>query len=238
MTTEQPRDDRTDEHAQDASANPAEVAEEVARGVEDEAERAASAADDVRRRVRDAVLNAVNTRTLRLGEVRRAVDAALAGAARGARSVSVDRQGTVLSETVSGVSDAVARAANATRLAMREAESRGQRFADEDLKRTADDLRVLDEMLMETVRSFAARSSAEMKGATGDLVDHTRRTTEDARKDVMAALEAALREPGKLAQETGKAATDLAREGVGSIFQVASGLLGAVGDVTKRGSRQ
>ncbi len=234
MTTETPRDDHDHDQAQDASANPAEVAEEVAQ----ESEAAASAADDVRRRVREAVLNAVNTRTLRLGEVRRAVDAALAGAARGVKSVSVDRQGTVLSETVSGVSDAVARAANATRLALREAESRGQRFADEDLKRTADDLRVLDEMLVETVRSFAARSSAEMKGATGDLVDHTRRTTEDARKDVMAALEAAMREPGKLVGETGKAATDLAREGVGSIFQVASGLLGAVGDVSKKGNRQ
>jgi len=203
--------------------------------VESTAERIAAEASDVRERIRALVVDAVSGNAGALTDLRRTADSVLAGVARGVKSAGEGKREGVLNEAISGVADGVARSVNATRLALREAEGRGQRFAEEDLKRTVDDLRTIEELFSDTLTRFAARATEEAKAQTDDVRSHAERTAQDAKSDIASAIEAATQHPAKLASEAASTAANtaasVAKQGVGSLFQIASGLLDAASDV-------
>ena len=206
--------------------------------VESTAERIAAEAEGVRDRVRDLILNAVNGQAGGIAELRRTADAVLAGIARGVKNAGEGRREGVLNEAASGLADGVSRSVNATRLALREAEGRGQRFAEEDLKRTVEDLRTIEKLFAETVVGFFESLSKEVSGQAGDVKAHAERTAADAKAEVGSALEAALAHPQKIAGEAVSTAADAARQGVGALFQVASGLLDAAADVASEAAKR
>ncbi|MBZ0172771.1 MAG: hypothetical protein K8E66_10355, partial [Phycisphaerales bacterium] len=111
--------------------------------VAEEAERIAAEGESVRERVRRLVLGVAGGEGLRIASLRRAATEIVDGVTRGVGNISEDRRGTVLGETIDGLSDGFGLAAQATKLAIEEAEGRGSRFTREDLRQTADDLRTL-----------------------------------------------------------------------------------------------
>ena len=199
--------------------------------VEAQAEKIAGEADSVRERVRRLILDTAGGDGLRLGSLRGAASAVLAGVGEGVQKISEERRGTVLAETIDGISDAFERAARATRLAIEEAEGRGERFTKDDLRQTADDLRTLEEMFKETVTGFAGRFADNIKDQTLDFTRHTTRAIESMRPAIEDAVEAASRDPAGLAGQAASAGVDTARGVVGSIFSAAAGMLDAAGDI-------
>lgn len=197
----------------------------------DQAERIASEATDVRERVRRLVLELAGGEGPRLSSLRRAASDVVDGVTRGLKEVGDERQGTVLAETIEGLSDGIARAAHATRLAIEEAEGRGQGFAREDLKQALDDLRTLDRMFMDTVGGLTSRLSEDVRAQVGDLTEHASRALDSMRPSIESAIEAATRHPGEFAGEATSAGVDATRRAVGSLFGAAAGLLDAAGDI-------
>jgi len=208
----------------DTNPNPGDTNESDA-ATASAAERIAAEATDVRERVRKLVTDAASGQSAALGDVRRAADAVLAGVARGVQSVGQGGREGVLNEAISGVADGVSRSVNATRLALREAEGRGQRFAEEDVKRTVEDLRTIEQLFQDTITRFVDRVTEETKAGADDVRTHAVRTAEGARADIASAIEAATEHPGKLAGDAVNVAADVARRGVSSIFGAAAGLL-------------
>lgn len=205
--------------------------EQQADSIADEAERIAADGESVREQVKRLVLGVAGGRGLRVSALRRAASEIVEGVTRGVREVGEDRRGTVLAETIEGLSDGFSRAAQATKLAIEEAEGRGARFTQEDLKTTAEDLRTLEKMFEETVGGFSSRLAGDVKGQAGDIAQHASRAVRSMRPSIESALEAATRDPAGLAGEAASAGVDTARSAVGSLFSAAAGMLDAAGEI-------
>jgi hypothetical protein len=197
------------------------------------AQEIASEAKDVRTRVRELVSRAAGDgrKTLReLGEDAREI---LRGATEGVGEVAREHRGEVLGEVIDGVSDGLTSAANATRLALEEAEGRGEQFAEEDLRRTMDDLRSLETMFVDTVRNLSTSARDSAWGEVKDAASHARRAGESMRPSIQSALEAATRHPVRLAGEAATAGAAVTRRATGSLFQAIGGLLQGAGDAIR-----
>ena len=199
--------------------------------VESQAEKIATEADSVRERVRRLVLDTAGGGGLRIDQLKGAASAVLDGVGKGIERISEDRRGTVLAETIDGLSDAFERAARATRLAIEEAEGRGEQFSQEELRQTADDLRTLEDMFKETVTGFTKRLASNVKEQTIDFARHTTRAVESMRPSIESAIESASKDPAGLAGQAASAGVDAARGVVGSLFSAAAGMLDAAGEI-------
>ncbi|MEM7755522.1 MAG: DUF6781 family protein [Planctomycetota bacterium] len=202
-----------------------------------QAERIAQEATNVGERVRTLLLDAIEGRQAALTDLRRTADAVLAGVSNGVQSAGANDREGVLNEAISGIADGVSRTVNATRLAMREAEGRGQRFAEEDLKQTVEDLRTIEQLFEGTLSRFIDRATTEAKAQADDVRSHAENTAKGAKADITATIEAVTQHPQKLAKEATGAASDAAKQGVGALFQVASGLLDAAADVAANAAK-
>jgi hypothetical protein len=196
--------------------------------VSDAAEKIAREAEGVRERVSRLVTDAVGGRGL--GDLRSTVSEILEGVTKSVKAGVEDERRGVLREAVGGISDGLESAANATRLAIEEAEGRGKSFAKEDLRQAADDLRTLESMLVDTVSGLSSKLGSESKEQVRDLVEHARRAASSMRPSIEAAIEAATKDPGRLAGEAAGAGADAARGALGSLLGAASGLLDAAAE--------
>jgi len=193
--------------------------------------RAVEEDEDVRERVREAVEEEASaepeSRSFSLTELsQRTVDAAIEAIDRAAPK---DPEST-LRKVVDGLGDGLERSAQATRLAVEEAASEGRAYAQEDLRRVADDFRTLGEMFVGAV-DHALRSASQRTGRQWDNVrDHVKRTYDGIRPSITDAARAAAEHPVGLAGESAGAAVKGAREVAGSLFNAVGGLLQRAGD--------
>lgn len=189
------------------------------------------AGSDVRERVRRLVLDASKGDGLGLGSLRRSVTEILEGVTKSVKDHASGRDRELLEEAMHGISDGLSSAAQATKLAIEEAEARGSAFAKEDLKQTAQDIGSLEQMLVDVVTDLTSKMGTETKGALSDMVEHGKRAASSMRPAIQSALEAATREPGKMAKEAASAGTGAARGAIGSLFGAASGMLDAAAEI-------
>src|SRR5690606_36081086 len=167
-----------------------------------EAERIASEGTDVRERIRKLIVDLADRRGMTAAELRRHAREILEGARRGLSDAAESKQATVLNDVVDGLADGFSRAAYAPKLAIEEAESRRQQFADEDLRTAMDNLRQLQSMFIDTVKDFARSLSSSVRTEAGDLGAHAARAAESMQDPIEEALNAAARHPGKFAAES------------------------------------
>lgn len=201
------------------------------------AERIASGGDDVRERVRRLVVETAAGRPLKLSEMRDEASKILEGAQRGVEEISEERRGTVLAEVIDGLSDGFSRAAYATKLAIEEAEGRGQRFADEDIKKATEDLKDLEKMFVDTVSEFARHTGGKLRDQADDLVTHAKRSAQSMRPGIESAIGAAAKHPLQFTKESAAAGVDAARRATGSLLQAAAGFLAGAGEVVSGGEK-
>lgn len=187
-----------------------------------ESERVVREDGDVRRAVRDAILKAARERSVGVGSLRRAAQGAVDGVVAGVKDVSESRRDTTLGEAMSGIGDAMQQGVNATRYALEEAESRGERFAEQDVKSVRVELESLGQTLEETVK----RAGRELDEQSRDLMRHYRRTFDAMRPSVEEALAAVRKHP---AQAVGDAAA-MGVEATGKLAQAALDIAGGVVD--------
>lgn len=224
-------DASTSEQARAAGRAAGEQAERIA----DDAARDAGAAgeespDGVRERVRRLVVETLEQRSLSLDELNEVSRQVLEGAAAGVRDATPEHQRTVLRSVIDGLGDSYATAANATRLAIEEANARSKAFADEDLREAARELRSLSDRFVRTVLRTTERAGGVLREEAGALRDHAQRAAEAARPSIEEALGAATRQPGKLAGEAASAGVEASRHTAGRLLRAVAGLLQGAGD--------
>jgi ElaB/YqjD/DUF883 family membrane-anchored ribosome-binding protein len=198
---------------------------------QEQAERIAAEGTDIRDRVRKLVLDSIDRGSLNVAEVRSTARDIVEGVSRGVRRSGEGDRGRILDETIEGLSDGFGRVAQATRLAISEAEGRGQRFREEDIRRAVDDLRSMERMFLDSASEFSGKLTDEVRAQAGDIMQHARRAVEGMRPSVESALDAARRHPGQLAGEAAASGVDATRGLVGSLFKAAGGMLDAAGEV-------
>ncbi len=203
----------------------------------EEVEAAVASGENIRDRVRDAVASAAartdraaDRATARLTDLsRRTMDAALAAIDR---SAPADPE-SALRQVVDGLGDGLERTAHATRLAVEEASGDGKAFASDDLKRTAEDLRTIARMFVETVDRAIGEAGEETRRQVAGAREHAKRTITTIRPSLESAAEAAARDPIGLMGDSATAATRLTREAAGALFGAVGDLLKTAGDRLK-----
>ncbi len=140
--------------------------------LEHEIRDAVASGRDVKEIVRQVTLKALTRRDLDLAAIRQVARAVVAGARQGASGRP--EVGEVLGKAVSGLDEALSKAAEATKLALQEATGRGDTFTTQDLKRTLGDLQMLEQMFVETLRDAARDGRDQVHEILGGLAEHAR----------------------------------------------------------------
>lgn len=194
---------------------------------------ATAKAGDVRRRISELVASVAATpgRVIEGGTsaVQRVAREVLEGASKGAHALSDERKDSVMAETLEGLGEGLGKAAHATQLALEEARTRGESFAKDDVKAAIDDLRAVEDLLVDSASRLARAAGSNAKGAASDLTSHAGRVFEGIRPAVEGALREAMRHPVATAGDAAATTVDAARLGVGALFDAAGGLLKGAG---------
>lgn len=189
--------------------------------------------EDIRIKVRDLTLRALQTRQLDVSGMREVVRAVGEGVSLGLEQ----RSGEVrhaLSAALSGLDDALAKAAQATDLALRELVSRGREFSADELRHALDDLRITEQAFLDTLSDVADAAGSRVGREFKDVVEHARR----AGTDTAASVRLTLGEFGNRLDSTLHAGKSSSREAAhvvrDRLAALASGILGGMADALRR----
>lgn len=127
----------------------------------------------VSERVRTITLNAFSGSKLDYDALKQVMSAVIKGAQQGAAS-HVEDEAKLLKDAMQGLDDALATAAEATQLALKEAANRTNEFSQQGLKKTIEDLATLESLFIETLSNAAQRTSGTAKATLHDLAQHAR----------------------------------------------------------------
>ena len=129
--------------------------------------------DSIRDEVRNITLKALSQGQLDVEKIRQVTHEVMEGASlgAGARGAHIKE---CLSEAMSGMDDALATSAEASKLALEEAAGQLEHFGKQDLKQALDELLLLEDMFLETVKRVATASNGAVKSTLNDLVQHAR----------------------------------------------------------------
>lgn len=190
---------------------------------------------DIRGRVRDLTLRALQTRSLDTAGIREVVRAVGEGVSLGAEQRTNEVK-QALAAALSGLDDAVGKAAQATQLALQELVAQGKDFSEQDLKRALDDLRITEQAFLDTLGQVADVAGSKIRQELSDAVEHVRRTGRDTGASVTMTLgelgdrlSATLHESKATGQEA--AATVSSR-----LAALASGILAAMAESLEKKS--
>ncbi len=140
---------------------------------EEAARTAVENGDDIRGAVRNITLKALSEGQLDLKKMREVVQAVLRGT-----SVGIIMKGSqtkqLLQEAMTGVDEALAASAEASKLAVQEASGNIKNFSTQNLKQALDDLQALEDMFLDTVISIAKTSNIAVKDSLNSLAQHAR----------------------------------------------------------------
>lgn len=142
---------------------------------------------DIRTRVRDLTLRALQSRKLEAAEIRAVVRAVGEGVSLGAEH-RVGEVKQALSLALSGLDDALVKAAQATHLALQELISQGKDFTDQDLKRALEDLKITEQAFLDTLGEVADLAGSKVRQEYKDAVEHARRSGTDIGASVRSIL--------------------------------------------------
>lgn len=133
------------------------------------------------------------------------------------KAVPRDRD-NVLRQVIDGLGDGLSTAALAARLAMEEAKSEEQRFADEDLSRITTDLRTVGDLFVDTVSQAASKFKSKSGSELSTLRQHAEQAMKRALPSINAALISIEEHPLQFGKESVRAGVNLTRQALGSLF--------------------
>lgn len=138
-------------------------------------------------RVRAITLNAFSGGGLNAEAIKQVMSAVIKGAQQGAAS-HVGHEAKLLKEAMQGLDDALAAAAEASQLALKEAASRTSEFSQQELKNTMTDLATLESLFIETLTHAAQSATGTAQTTLHDLAHHARISGTAVGKQVASAV--------------------------------------------------
>lgn len=194
---------------------------------------------NVKEAVRHLTLKAMNADTLDTESIQRIVTAAMQGVREGAnhqmqhatdQSEIAQKQVT---EAIAGLDSALAKFAEASKLAMEEATSRTHRFSDTELTRMRSDLEGLEDIFLDTLKDTAATTKGLVADTLHDLVRHAQNNgtaVGEQLKETLVTLASQMSLVGKAQLEAG---IKLTHETAKFLREIASGIISGVEDRDK-----
>lgn len=184
-------------------------------------------------------LKAMNANSLDLESMRRIITAVMQGVHDGAQhqlqhtSEQTHSAKTQITEAVTGLDSALARFAEASKLALEEAAGRAQKFSDKELSRTRTDLESLEDLFVDTLQDTAKVTQGLISETLHDLGNHARNNgtaVGEQLKETLAILSQQMTSVGHAQLEAG---AHLAISTADFIHKIASGVLDGIKDKDK-----
>jgi len=150
------------------------------------------------------------------------------------KSVPEDPEST-LRQVVDGLGDGLSTAAHATQLAVSEAKTKGEQFAQTDVEKAAADLQALSNAFVGTVEQAATGLKTHLASQSSDLASHAKNTLRHMKPSIAAALAAARQHPVALGKEALGAGAKATRQTAGLLFAAIGELLQDAGQRLKGG---
>lgn len=203
------------------------------RKIEHEARVAVAGGVNIHETVRDITLKALSTGHLDVQKSQEVVKAVLEGASLGAKEKGA-RVDHALREVMTGVDEALAKSAEASKLAIEEAAGHIKEFGSQNLQRGLNDLRTLEDMFLESANDIARASDDTVRNVLGDLVQHARNTGTAVGAAAKKAVETLTRQQEENMRENVSVGADMAREVGIKISMAAAGFLEGIAETLKK----
>jgi len=137
-----------------------------------------AAGENIRERVRELTLQALQSRRLDFSAMREVMTSLTQGISLGAERRGQDvRQ--ALSEAFAGMDQAMSKAAQASSLALKELAARGRDFSDNELKQGLERMRQMEGDFLDSVRQVSQSAGGSVKSEWQDLIAHAQRAGTD-----------------------------------------------------------
>ena len=206
--------------------------EEADAGLEQAAADAVREGKDIREKVQEITLGALQDRRFDRHGMREVVRAVTEGAVKGAGTNRAQMR-NALSEVLHGLDSALRVSAEAGHVALKELTATGRAFSDKELKGALSNLRKIEEDFISTVSQVADAANAQVRPELRDALRTARETGTATGRQVALTM-------GDFAQKFGAASFDAALVGLetanefGQRFAlVASGVLGGLAEALR-----
>lgn len=150
---------------------------------------AVESGSDIYQQIKTITLNALTRRQLDLENMNQVAHAVIDGINEGIETRGEHAKES-FKQAAGALDDALAVAAEASKLAIEEAASRVNDFSETDLHRATEDLKGMEDMFLETLGKVAKESNQMIAEIGADFINHTRQSGTAVGKQVFAALEA------------------------------------------------
>lgn len=197
--------------------------------VEKATQEAVESADDIREQVRRITVTALTQRHLDTESIQRVIRAVVRGASVGATSREAPI-GESLGQALKGLDEALAKSAEASKLAIEEALGRAGEFTQHELKQSFQDLISLEELYLDTLRDMAKTGTDRASEILYDLAEHGRNSGTVVGRYVIESLSGLnhrLQQAGKSGLLAG---ANVARTAGARVAAVASGILAGIAE--------
>ena len=201
-------------------------------GLKQTARDSVAAGDQIRERIRDLTLQALQQRKFDYTGFQSVLKSMTEGISLGAEKHGTQMR-IALSEAFAGMDQALMKAAQAGSLAMKELASRGKEFSDRDLKQSLEQMKRLEGDFLDIARQVSQTTRGAVRSEWQELLAHTQR----AGTDTGAVVAQTMREfSGKMATniaDTTAASLEVARQFGERFAQAASGFLLGMSEALK-----
>lgn len=189
--------------------------------------------------VQNLTLRAINADRLDIDSIRRIVTAVVTGIQEGTQKqiltasnqTSVAR--TQITEAISGLDSALARVAEATKLAIQEAAGRAQKFSDQELSRTRSDLEGLESLLMDTLQTATSSAKGTLSDIMNDVTTHIKNNGSVVGAQLKETLSLFAQQASSVGHAQLEAGAHLAQSTAGFVQKIATGVLSGIKDHTQ-----
>ena len=206
-----------------------EIVKEIAR-------TAVERSDDIRHDVRDVTLKALSDGNLDTKKINKVIRAVMEGASIGAEDKG-EQAKDALTDAMSGMDDALAKSAEASKLAIEEAAGHIKDFSSHDLKNALDDLLTLEELFFDTVRDVAKGTKDTVKETLSDLVKHAEQNGTNVGKTTLDATTSLNQKLSNTVKDTASASIKGTADVIAHIASASAGILEGIADTLQSKSK-
>ncbi len=195
--------------------------------VEDAIRAAVDSGSDIYQKVQAITLKALTEHELDLDNIKSVVQSAGKGINAGLVSQNEQTQ-EIFKQAARALDDALAKTAEASKLAIEEATSRVSDFSHDEVSNATDALKTLESLFIETLQTVAQSGNQVVRNIVEDFITHTQRSGTAVGKQTLLALDALKELPalGKdnIVSSTLATTSALAQIGSGILLGIAESL--------------
>ena len=200
--------------------------------VEQDIRQAVHSGEDVYQKVRDITLKALTEHDLDEENIKAVVEAISKGITEGLDTTEEVAKRS-FGEAAEALDDALVSAAEATKLAVEEASSTVKEFSEQDLKKTVEDLKALEDLFLDTLSEASKEGSELVRQIVENFVNHARNSGTAVGDRVQKLVDALLEVKDNSEKVLVEAAVDTASK----LAKIGSGILAGIAESLEAGKR-